>query len=183
MIPKVFTIMLLAAKSRGFLFSSPSKTKTYMTNVVPTMSLMGFPYGRSLDTPRDAIGELLKNFDTISHNAVSSVPTMLMDVRGTKEDYQLLFEIAGVKKEDIVINQKDDLLTVTAEKRGMEKEDGDTFRRNERFVGIISRTITLPEDVNKENISAIYEHGVLKLRIPRMEYYDSDKLQKRIPID
>lgn len=69
----------------------------------------------------------------------------------------------GLKKEDIRVNVKDRVLTITAEKKGMVKDQGESFRRIERFRGHMERNLSLPESVDEGSIQAKYENGVLQL--------------------
>jgi len=41
--------------------------------------------------------------------------------------------------------------------------------RRERYEGEMSRTITLPTQILPEKVEAIYEHGILTLRVPKVE--------------
>ena len=61
------------------------------------------------------------------------------------------------------------VLRISMERKGMVKEEDDTFRRIERFHGHMSRSLTLPSNVAKDAIDAQCTNGVLHVRIPKIE--------------
>jgi HSP20 family protein len=78
-------------------------------------------------------------------------------------------ELPGVAKENIHIDVKGRLLTVSAENRGdNEVKDENTYRRERRY-GKFERTFNLAFDIDPEKVDAKYENGVLTLVIPRPE--------------
>lgn len=173
MILPVFILAILAVQANAFYLQSVPRSWS-MTSLSPSMSLLGFPYDNFYPST-DSIAKIIKDLDTVTSRAFIPTATstgisyssMLMDVKETDKNYEILIEMPGVKKEDIQLTQKHETLTISAEKKGMEKEEGDTFRRQERFFGSISRTMTLPDDADKDHIAAKYENGVLQLTIPR----------------
>jgi HSP20 family molecular chaperone IbpA len=76
--------------------------------------------------------------------------------------------LKGLKKEDVHVNLKNGVLSISAEKKGMTKEEGDSFHREERFQGQIMRSISLPEGVNENKIDAKFMDGVLHISIPKL---------------
>ena len=50
-----------------------------------------------------------------------------------------------------------------------EKVEKGTFVRRERYEGEMSRVFTLPTYIETEKVEAVFEHGVLKLYIPKAE--------------
>lgn len=81
--------------------------------------------------------------------------------------YTIEVEIPGVDKKDVTLNVKDNVLTLTAEKR-ISKEDKDkNFHKIERSYGTLQRSFTLPNDCNPGDITADFKKGVLCVSIPR----------------
>ena len=73
----------------------------------------------------------------------------------------------GLQKKDIHIDVQDRILTVSAEMKGMSKNEGDNFRRVERFRGHIMRSLSLPHGVNENAVCASYTDGVLYITLPK----------------
>ena len=92
-----------------------------------------------------------------------------MDVRETEKNYHIHAELPGVKKEDVKLDFKDGLLTLSGEKKHEKEEKEENYWRTERSYGSFSRTFRLPEDVKPEDIKAKFDNGVLALDIPKEE--------------
>lgn len=97
---------------------------------------------------------------------------MRVDVLKQEDSYQLKADLPGAAKEDIRIEVKDDILTISAEMNASKKEEKDGFICNERCFGSMKRSFRL-EDINEEGITAEYTDGVLTVTLPRLK--DEDK--------
>lgn len=86
---------------------------------------------------------------------------LAVDVHEDKDNYFASFEVPGVKKEDVKIELNNGLLTVSAEKREKDGEKESSFS--------LTRSVSVPEDVNAEGISAKLEDGILTLTLPKQE--------------
>ena len=100
----------------------------------------------------------------------------LHDIIETDKEYVVELALAGVKKEDIKLNLENDVLSISAER----KESENKYNRKQTFYGKYEKSFTLPESVDKENIQAAFEDGILKLSIPKVE--EEQKLMKQIEI-
>lgn len=74
----------------------------------------------------------------------------------------------GLDTERLNVSLQQNLLTISGE-RPNEPEQGVTYYRRERFGGPFQRVLTLPEDVDPDNVDASYKAGVLHVRIHRRE--------------
>ena len=91
-------------------------------------------------------------------------PAIKLDVVEGKKEYTVKADIPGVAKEDIYVDVDGPVVTLCAEVRREnpeKKEDG--MLRSERFYGMLSRTFTLPLEIECDTTKAIYENGVLTL--------------------
>lgn len=81
-------------------------------------------------------------------------------------------EAPGVEKDDLDVSMENNRLTIRGqrrEEREVGSEDRD-YLRSERIYGTFQRTFSLPENVDREDIHAEYEDGVLKVRVPVAEH-------------
>jgi HSP20 family protein len=92
----------------------------------------------------------------------------LINVFNDGEDFVLVAELPGVKKEDLDIQVRGDTLRIQG-KKAIAYEDGASVHRRERAAGQFDRTLTLPAEVDAQKVSAEYRDGVLSLRLPRAE--------------
>jgi|GEM_PF-145339 len=96
--------------------------------------------------------------------------TPTCDIEESDQEYMLNFDLPGVKKEDIKVNLRDNVLTVSGERNEShdEKKKKGAYR-SERFFGSFQRSFTLPSSIKADQVEANYADGVLSLRIPKPE--------------
>ena len=104
---------------------------------------------------------------------------MKTDIKEKKDGYELEIDLPGFKKDEVQVELKDGYLVVSAEK-GLDEDEKDKksgkYIRRERYAGSMSRSFYVGEGVTQEDIHAKYEHGVLKLSIPKKE--EQKKVEK-----
>lgn len=117
----------------------------------------------------------LKLFEDVFNERVSPffssivAPDFKVDV---SEDENAIFieaDMPGMKKEDVHVRMEDDVLCISAEREQSEEEKKKGFHRIERSWGSLSRSFTLGDNVDEENIDAQYDNGVLRIRVPKKE--------------
>lgn len=91
------------------------------------------------------------------------------DINETDSHYLLTFDIPGVKKDEVKIDLRDNMLTVSGERKEEREESKRGLTRSERFYGNFERSFTLPMNVKGEQIEANYSDGVLRVAIPKSE--------------
>jgi HSP20 family protein len=92
----------------------------------------------------------------------------LINVFNDGEDFVLVAELPGVKKEDLDVQVRGDTLRIQG-KKAISYDDGASVHRRERSAGQFDRTLTLPAEVDAAKVAADYRDGVLTLRLPRAE--------------
>ena len=92
-----------------------------------------------------------------------------VDISETDDTYEVRAELPGVAKEDLHVSVKDNLLTLSGEKRQENVDDSQDYHRVERRYGSFQRSFTLPSEVAADAIKAEYSDGVLTLSIPKPE--------------
>ena len=95
---------------------------------------------------------------------------MSTDVRETDAGYEMDIDLPGFKKEEINLKLDQGYLTVFAAK-GVDKEEKKHGRviRQERYSGAMERSFYVGNQITEEDVKAKFEHGVLKLDIPKKE--------------
>jgi HSP20 family protein len=100
-----------------------------------------------------------------------------MDVTRADDTYKVKAEIPGVRKEDISITVEGAQVTISGEvKKEKEEKKGEEVVRSERYFGKVSRSFTLPQDVDEAKASARYQDGILELTLPLKVKSSSRKL-------
>ena len=99
-----------------------------------------------------------------------ALPRMKVDVAEKNGAYKVVAELPGVKKEDIQVSVDGSQVTLAAEVR-QEKEASKDERvlHTERVFGKVSRSFTLPQEVDEARVEAKFRDGVLELTLPKKE--------------
>jgi HSP20 family protein len=92
-----------------------------------------------------------------------------LDVRTTPEALHIEASLPGVAPEDVDITVENGTLTIRAEDRTERTEDEKGWVVREIARGSVMRTVTLPTGLEADKAEATFEHGLLKLRIPKAE--------------
>ena len=96
---------------------------------------------------------------------------MKTDIREHDDGYEIDIDLPGFKKDEINVELDDGYLTISAEKsldKDEEKKHGRYIRR-ERYAGALQRSFYVGDALTQEDIKAKYEHGILKLSVPKKE--------------
>lgn len=97
-----------------------------------------------------------------------SQPQMRMDVTEDDKAFTVKAELPGVVKEDIKVSVDGDQVSISAQvRKDKEEKKGNQVIRSERYLGSISRSISLGQKVNEDKAQAKYENGVLVLTLPK----------------
>ena len=91
----------------------------------------------------------------------------LVDVYEDEHDITLKVEVPGIDEKDINVSIETNTLTVHGERRFDKDEKEENFHRIERMYGSFTRSFTLPNTVDPEQVTAHYEKGVLKIRLAK----------------
>jgi len=90
-----------------------------------------------------------------------------VDVYEDEHKVTLKIEVPGIDEKDIDVRVENNVLTVSGERKIEKDEKEENYRRVERQHGSFTRTFTLPQTVDTENVSADYDKGVLKISLPK----------------
>ena len=90
-----------------------------------------------------------------------------VDVYEDEHQVALKIEVPGIDEKDIDVRVENNTLTVHGERKIESEEKEENYRRVERQYGSFTRSFTLPQTVDTENVSATYERGVLKVTLPK----------------
>jgi len=88
------------------------------------------------------------------------------DIRENDKEYVLDIEIPGVKKEDIKLELRDDVLTVSVDRNEEINEERENYIRRERRYGSLSRSFYV-ENIKPEDVKAKYINGILTVTLPK----------------
>ncbi len=90
-----------------------------------------------------------------------------VDVYEDEHKITLKVEVPGIDEKDIDIRVENNTLTVHGERKFEKEEKEENYRRVERQYGSFTRSFTLPNTVDGDNITADYDRGVLKIQLAK----------------
>jgi HSP20 family protein len=92
---------------------------------------------------------------------------LAVDVVDEPERFVLRADIPGLTPEEVEVEVKDDVLTISAAHEETEEDKQDHYVRRERRYGSFSRSMTLPRGVDADAVEAIVSDGVLEVTVPK----------------
>jgi HSP20 family protein len=90
-----------------------------------------------------------------------------VDVYEDEHNVTLKIEVPGIEEKDIDVRIENHTLTVHGERKFEKEEKEENYRRVERQYGSFTRSFTLPNTVDTDNVSANYDKGVLKIKLAK----------------
>lgn len=109
-----------------------------------------------------------------------------INVIENEKDYRVEVAAPGMSKENFNIKlDEDNNLVISMEKKSENKEENKhngRYLRREFSYSKFQQTMVLPDDVNKEGISASVEHGVLTIELPKVTPQEVKKTERHIDI-
>ena len=101
-----------------------------------------------------------------------------MDLVESGDFFVLRADLPGMSEDDVSIEFEDRTLTVSGERKAEHEGREEGFHRVERSFGAFSRSLTLPQGIDADAVTASFDRGVLEIRIPKPE----QKKPRRIEI-
>ena len=110
---------------------------------------------------------------------------MKTDIKENEGSYELDIDLPGFKKDEITAELKDGYLTITGttKKETDDQSKKGKYVRRERYYGSCSRSFYVGKAVEKEDIKAKFEDGVLKISVPKKEEKPKVEESKYISIE
>jgi HSP20 family protein len=125
--------------------------------------------------PMRELAEAQRQFSTFFDNIRPQEPRVhnghatwspAVDVSETAEAYAFTAELPGMKPEAVVIEVKDNTLTVKGERPGISLKEGERFHHRERPSGRFARVFRLLKPVAADGVAATYRDGILSVTVP-----------------
>ncbi|HEU4718485.1 MAG TPA: Hsp20/alpha crystallin family protein [Bacteroidia bacterium] len=104
-----------------------------------------------------------------------------VNVVENEKDFSIELAAPGFKKSDFKVNVENGILNISAEKKTEKEEKEKNYTRREFSYNSFSRSFSLPENSNEENVAAKYDDGVLKLTLAK-KVPGSPKAKKEVEV-
>lgn len=137
------------------------------------MNLVTWDPYRELSTLQDRVNRIFSGGSPVrrDRDEEMSVGAWIppVDIVEEKERILLTAELPGFQEKDIEVQMEGGVLTLRGERKSETESEGRTFHRMERSYGQFVRSFTLPNNVDRENIKAHFNNGLLQIELPKRE--------------
>ncbi|HXH19578.1 MAG TPA: Hsp20/alpha crystallin family protein [Chitinophagales bacterium] len=103
-----------------------------------------------------------------------------VNIRETDKSFVLEVAAPGYKKEDFSVTVENDLLTISCNQENKVEESEKGYTRQEFSYSSFSRSFTLPDSVNADNIKGSYNNGILTIELPKKP--EAAKVRKTVKV-
>ena len=112
-------------------------------------------------------------------NSDDSQGELAVDVYQTPESIVIKALIAGVQPASVDIALTREMITISGSREDEREVEDDGYFQRELYWGSFSRTILLPEEVDVDMAEASEKHGILTIRLPKINKKRQPKLKVR----
>ena len=92
-----------------------------------------------------------------------------LELTDTDESVMVKAELPGLKAEDIELSVEGSVLTMSGEKKESSEKTNGNYHHSERRYGSFRRVVTLPSEVNTEQVTTEFDNGVLTITLPKVQ--------------
>ena len=135
---------------------------------------------RELRRGFDYLSNVMEGLEEQGYEAGISSFTPTVNSREADDAYYVEVDLPGVVKDDISIDVKDNVLSISGERKVKDETKQSDYYKVESRYGKFVRSFTLPKDVDTDKIVANSNNGVLEVKIPKQKIID--KKPKKIEI-
>jgi HSP20 family protein len=141
---------------------------------------------RGLFRFQDAMNDLFESFGQFPEWPAFMAPNAgaawspRLDVIENEKELQVIVDLPGLEEKDVDVSLTGDVLTIKGQTRVEKEEKGKTFHRLERMRGYFQRAMTVPFDVDRSNVRALFNRGVLTVTLPKSPA--AQEMACRIPV-
>lgn len=94
---------------------------------------------------------------------------LAVDVYQTPSEIVIKTMVSGVRPEDLQISITREMVTIRGKRESLPEVEPEDYFQRELYWGSFSRTILLPAEIDVEEAEAIEKHGLLTLRLPKID--------------
>ncbi len=126
----------------------------------------------------DILNSMLDEFNPKTESGFKTDFSPAINTREGEYAYHVEVDLPGMKKEEINIQVEDNTLVISGERKIKEEIKEENYYKIESSFGSFSKSFSLPDDVDIENIHAESTDGVLEVVVPKLEVKKVEKIKK-----
>jgi HSP20 family protein len=112
-------------------------------------------------------------------NAEPEEGELSVDVYQNQNEIVIKTMVAGVKPEDLDVSISRDMVTVKGRRENEKVISDDDYFHRELYWGTFSRSIVLPQEIDVDAAEAVEKHGLLIIRLPKLDKNRQTRLKVR----
>ena len=165
----------------GWVVYTPSMAKSFFSKLTGSTVDDHFDYATPHLNSHSNDHERNIPLDTVKDDWSKDEPSgeLAVDVYQTPDAIVLKALVAGVLPNTIDINLTREMLTISGKRVDEREVEEDSYFRRELYWGAFSRTILLPEEVDVDLAEASEKHGILMIRLPKINKKKEMRLKVR----
>ncbi|MGC8764787.1 MAG: Hsp20/alpha crystallin family protein [Brevinematia bacterium] len=132
---------------------------------------------------RDTFSEFVRSFfddDFFTTELVKSDFEPRVDVYEKDNQIVVKADVPGINEKDLSVELEGNVLTISGKKEEEKEVKEKNYHRIERSYGSFCRSITLPEGIESDKVSAEYKKGVLTINIPKSKAAETKKIEVKV---
>ncbi len=135
----------------------------------PTNDLSGVFLPRPFDSLFDNLMDGFFTPATYERSGLTHGFQPTLDLRETEKEFEVYADLPGIDEKDVDLTFTDDTLIIKGERQKEHKETDkeSNWYFEQRSFGQFERTIHIPAEIQRDNISASFKNGVLKVTLPK----------------
>ncbi len=126
----------------------------------------------------DLLNSMLNEYTPQKESSFTADFSPAINTREGEAAYHVEVDLPGMKKEDIDISVEDNTLIISGERKVKEEIKEENYYKVESSFGTFSRSFSLPDDADIEQIHAESADGVLEVIVPKLEVQEVEKSRK-----
>lgn len=103
-----------------------------------------------------------------------------VDIAESEKEFMIKAEIPEVERDDVKVTIDNGVLTIRGERKQEKEEKGKKFHRIERSFGSFTRSFTLPENVDENEIKATFKDGMLNLKLQKTKAAKAKAIEVKV---
>ena len=92
-----------------------------------------------------------------------------VDIVEDENEYRVIADLPGLKKEDVEISLENGVLTITGERQLKRDKKGENYHVTERAYGRFTRSFNIQHTIDADKIKAQFSNGELTIHLPKVE--------------
>jgi len=157
---------------------------TALTRWNPFKEVSAWNPFRELDEMNNRLSRILGGTTSRTDNGREDLTVAawapMVDITEDDKEYVIKAEVPEVKKNDVKVRVEDGVLYISGERNLEKEEKGKRYHRIERAYGSFTRSFSLPEDADAQQVNAEFKDGMLSVHVAKDKNARSKSIEVKV---